>query len=327
MKKNYLNIILCFFVLFGLCGCGNGNSNESPKETTKPTNKPEVQKYDNKDYDGSYYFDISSDNGSYSFVAKGYLVINNGECNTENQFNSSQASAYKRTYDGTCKYENDKLNINFKNGDYEKSYTCNVDNKDLKCELTSSYGISGNTEDSVVFKYKYNLEEWEYYKQYFSLYIPEDLRWNISSVELIEKYGTEKIDSAPNFSKELSWTHPLYTSTYKSYYVDEYTYLLSNDKLVAYFIGFEDDYSNPYSLYKDVKDVLVKKYGNPSSEKFNWIDNTYKDDETKWNDAMRYNHLDIMTVWNFDGYKLILKWKYKDAMNVEYVLNGNEGKI
>lgn len=327
MKKNCLRIVMCLAILFSLCGCGNSNSNESQNNKSKPTIKPEIKKYDNKDYDGSYYFDISSDNGSYSFAAKGYLVINNGECNTENQFNSSQANAYKRAYDGTCKYENDKLNIKFKDGSYKKSYTCNVDNKDLKCELSSSYGISGNTEDSVVFKYKYNLEEWKDYKQYFSLYMPEDLRWNISSVELIEKYGTEKISSVPKFSKELSWTHPLYTSTYKSYYVDEYTYLLSNDKLVAYFVEFEDDYSNPYSLYTDVKDVLVKKYGNPSSEKFNWIDNTYKYDETKWNDAMRYNHLDIITVWNFDGYKLILKWKYKDAMNVEYVLNGNEGKI
>lgn len=323
MRKNYLKVVLCLVILFSSCSCGNNNSSKSQKDT----NKPVVQKYNNKNYDGSYYFDISSNNGSYSFVAKGYLVINNGECKTENQFNSSQASAYKRAYDGTCKYENDKLNIKFKNGSYETSYNCNVENKDLKCELSNSYGISGNTEENVVFKYKYNLDDWEDYKQYFSLYMPEDLRWNISSVELLEKYGTEKINSAPNYNKELSWTHPLYTSTYKSSYVDEYTYLLSNDKLVAYFLQFKDDYSNPYSLYKEIKDVLVKKYGNPSSEKFNWNDNTYKDDETKWNDAMRYNHLDIVTVWNFDGYKLILKWKYKDTMNVEYALNGNEGKI
>ena len=326
MKKNCLNIVLCLAILFGLCGCGNSNSNASQNNTSKPTNEPKVQKYDNRDYDGSYYFDISGDNGSYSFVAKGYLVINNGDCKTENQFNSSQGSAYKHDYDGTCKFEDNKLNIKFKDGSY--AYICNVENKNLNCEISGNYGITGNsTENNTIFKYKYNLDEWEDYKQYFSLYMPEDLRWNISSVELIEKYGTGKIDSAPNFSKELSWTHPLYTSPYKSSYVDEYTYLLSNDKLVAYFIEFEEDYSNPYSLYKDVKDVLVKKYGNPSSEKFNWTDNTYKDDETKWNDAMRYNHLDIMTVWNFDGYKLILKWKYKDAMNVEYVLNGNEGKI
>lgn len=327
MKNSCLRIALCLAILFGLCGCENNNSNESQNNPIKPTIKPEIQNYDNKDYDGSYYFDISSDNGLYSFFAKGYLVIDNGNCKTENQFNSSQGSAYKRDYDGTCKFENDKLNIKFKDGSYEKSYTCNVENKNLNCELGSSYGISGCTENGVVFKYKYNLEEWEDYKQYFSLYMPEDLRWNISSVELIEKYGTEKINSAPSFSKELSWTHPLYTSPYKSLCVDEYTFLLSNDKLVAYFVEFEKNYSNPYSLYKDVKDVLVKKYGNPSSEDFNWIDSTYKDDETKWNDAMRYNHLDIKTVWNFDGYKLILKWKYKDAINVEYVLNGNEGKI
>lgn len=313
--------------MFNLCGCANNEPNELPKTPPNPTSKPEVPKYNNTDYDGSYYFDITSDNGVYTFYAKGYLVIDNGKCKTENQFDSSQGHAYKREYEGTCKFEDGKLNILLEYGSRKSAYICSIENKNLKCELNNTYGLSGNTEHNTIFEYKYDLNGWNEYKQYFSLYLPKNLRWNISAVELIEKYGTNEIESAPRFSKELSWTHPLYTSAYKRYYIDEHTFLLSNNKLVAYFLKFEEKHSNPYSLYKDIKEVLVKKYGNPTKETFNWSDKTYKSDGNRWNDAMRYNHLDIKTVWNFNGYKLLIIWKYGDTMNIEYVLNGHEGQL
>lgn len=46
MKKNYLRIVMCLAILFGLCGCGNSNSSESQNNTSKPSPKPEVKKYD-----------------------------------------------------------------------------------------------------------------------------------------------------------------------------------------------------------------------------------------------------------------------------------------
>lgn len=295
------------------------------KDTEKTTT---AAKYNNRDYDGSYYFNYSADNGSgYIYNSIGYLVIDNGVCETKLHFNSSQSGAYAKEYnDGKCEFENNKLIIKFGSNSNLKRYICDVEDKNLNCALSSQFGFTGCKENNIIFEYKYNLSEFNSYLENYGLYLPENLRWNISSNELIEKYGTEKIEKAPNFNKELSWAHPLYSDGNGGLGIDikEHTYLLSNDKLSAYFIGFKTNISQPYDKYKKIKTILSNKYGEPSSEKIIWTDETYKGDESKWNDAFRYNHFNILTTWNFSEYKLMLKWKYGDTMNIEYVLNGSD---
>lgn len=320
--KKFLVLYLALVCLF-VTGCG---SKEEKSKTNKPMEeeKPKESAYNNTDFDGSYFFDITGDNGSYRFYSKGYLIIKNGECNTDLQFNASQGKAYKTSYKGTCKFDGEKMQILLSDSDEtidKYAYSCLIENKDLNCNIAKDYGMTLNSrEENLIFQYKYDLDSWETYRRNQMFYLPDDFKWKISVEELIERYGTSTLYSPAGYN--LSWTKPLYANVEFNNTYDDVQYILSDGKVVAYMVDFNDKPSKPYELYQKTKDILVEKYGDPTSEKFIWNDETYKSDQTRWNDAMRYNHLKILTVWKFKNYHLDIEWEYGKSMYVGYSLNG-----
>jgi len=73
--------------------------------------------------------------------------------------------------------------------------------------------------------------------------------------------------------------------------------------------------------YKKLKDILIKEYGKPKSDRMTWDNDLYKDDRSEWGFAVSLGHLSYGNIWetsntyitlglNGDNYKINLIVSY-----------------
>jgi len=98
-----------------------------------------------------------------------------------------------------------------------------------------------------------------------------------------------------------------------------YWFYSDNNKLNSYMIEF---YRASYVDYSTIKDALVEKYGQPSDEKFDFNDETYKNDLEK---SLSYEYLTITTKWiNNPNFDIIIQW-HKGMATLTYSEKGYGG--
>jgi len=77
-------------------------------------------------------------------------------------------------------------------------------------------------------------------------------------------------------------------------------YLFAQDKLVGAFYKLDDNYLNSdhfIQTYLQFKRILTEKYGLPSEEFTNWLNDTYRNNRKKWGLAMSLGHTEYATFW------------------------------
>lgn len=156
------------------------------------------------------------------------------------------------------------------------------------------------------------------------LYFNENIRWLMAKEEIedITNQTTSNIDS--NKSKSINYAtikHDRYNNPFN---IKETVYIFYNKQLKAYWYSFVEEGSS-YDNYKKIYDILSSKYGEPTTENYNWIDPTYKDNPEKWNDAFRYYDFTITTTWedNEDFY-IEMSWDYNATCHLVYCEKGYE---
>jgi hypothetical protein len=80
----------------------------------------------------------------------------------------------------------------------------------------------------------------------------------------------------------------------------ELHYLFAKDKLIGSLYKLDDNYLNAdhfIQAYFQFKQLLTKKYGPPSREITNWLNDTHRYNTKKWGLAVSLGHLQYSTVW------------------------------
>lgn len=321
MKKNQKITIICFvlsfILLFFILLLINSKQDVASKDENVGSGQKEIE---NHDYDGVYQYNIKSKEDNV--VSSGYFIINGKQCNSRLGVITNDDSSKEQDIDGECSYNNSKIKINTEFG----TYTCTIENKNLKCNTDSYYGFTRKQEEEANFIYKYSIEEFEEFYKTYSLNLPENLRWEMSAAEAKNILKTDYISTYSNFNTKFSSTELINTNLDESYGIklDKAECWFWDDKLMSYNVTFEKKPLKPYDSYKKIKEFLMKKYGNPASEDYQWNSDNYKDDETKWNEAMKYDYLDISTVWDLDDFHIYLEWDYNEKNSIDYLKNGYE---
>ena len=78
------------------------------------------------------------------------------------------------------------------------------------------------------------------------------------------------------------------------------SYLFVQDKLIGALYKLEDNYLNSdhfIQTYLQFKQTLTKKYGPPSREITNWLNDTYRNNPKKWGLAMSLGHTEYASFW------------------------------
>lgn len=72
------------------------------------------------------------------------------------------------------------------------------------------------------------------------------------------------------------------------------------------FLGKQGD-KNQYVLeYQNIKNILIRKYGRPLSEKALWSDPLYKGDDSNWGLAISQGHLELNSRWRDNETEILL---------------------
>jgi hypothetical protein len=80
----------------------------------------------------------------------------------------------------------------------------------------------------------------------------------------------------------------------------ELHYLFAEDKLIGSVYKLDDNYltsNNFLGTYNELKEALTKKYGQPSREIINWLNDTYRDVRKKWGLALSLGHVEYASTW------------------------------
>jgi hypothetical protein len=80
----------------------------------------------------------------------------------------------------------------------------------------------------------------------------------------------------------------------------ELLYLFAQNKLIGSSYKLDDNYLNSQHFigtYNTFKQALMSKYGRPSEETTNWLNDTYKDDRNKWGLALSLGHTEYNALW------------------------------
>ncbi len=163
----------------------------------------------------------------------------------------------------------------------------------------------------------------EYDKE--QLYFNDDLRWGMSSEELNDKitlYKCYKTFSNAETKNVYYFYWPYYHKT-NTYYLANQQYWLyeDSDKLNSYMLTFSE-LGHTYDNYIAVKNALVEKYGEPTDEQIDYLDNTYIDNPSK---AFEYDYLKIVTSWkNENDFDLVIRWE-TNMCTVTYSEKGYKG--
>ena len=113
-------------------------------------------------YDGIYKFSLKSDNGNgIIFTSTGVITFYNGQCKIKYEYGSNTINKSTREFEGFCGLNpEDNLTFYFSLNDdnnYElKTYKCEASEKNLSCELKSTYDLSGCTNNKLDLVYSEN---------------------------------------------------------------------------------------------------------------------------------------------------------------------------
>ena len=80
----------------------------------------------------------------------------------------------------------------------------------------------------------------------------------------------------------------------------ELHYLFAQDKLIGSLYKLDDNYLNAdhfIQAYFQFKQILTEKYGPPSREITNWLNDTHRNNSNKWGLALSLGHIEYSTVW------------------------------
>lgn len=134
-----------------------------------------------------------------------------------------------------------------------------------------------------------------------------DIRWGMSPEELEDvKSVYENYRDWDNAEGEevIYYYDTVYSNAYNLEDI-QYWFYKDNNKLNSCMLDFNES-NEIYSSYEEVRDVLIGKYGQPTSEKLNFSDETYKDDLEK---SLKYKYLEIRTTWtNQPDFDIIIQW-------------------
>lgn len=116
-------------------------------------------------------------------------------------------------------------------------------------------------------------------------------RWGMSQAQVKSSESLESAKEDPNF---LGYrTSVIGKNVFMAYY-------FINNQLVRtrYILAEEHSNKNDYiSDYNAFKDILTKKYGQPSDEQTFWKNDLYKDDYSDWGMAISVGHLAYFSSW------------------------------
>ena len=151
-------------------------------------------------------------------------------------------------------------------------------------------------------------------KNYNNLILKDWVRWDMDIREVIdsEKRIYEKTTEDVTGRRKFL------------YYAPESTDYSNFD----FFYMFEDDFLKAYSArytgkayltrYNEVKEVMTQQYGTPMADDTTWTDETYKNDESKWEKAFEYGYLALRSAWQSGNTMIILDWDIKTRMQLLY---------
>ncbi|HBO1216230.1 TPA: hypothetical protein L4E92_003578 [Pseudomonas aeruginosa] len=111
--------------------------------------------------------------------------------------------------------------------------------------------------------------------------------------------------------------------------------LLNNLNCLAIYIFIEDNLcrgkylitqdfkneNNYISNYDQLKEILAKKYGSPSSDDEYWLNDLYQDSYQDWGSAVGMGHMSRYTIWRFSETEICLGLSgenYKCDLFIEY---------
>ena len=81
----------------------------------------------------------------------------------------------------------------------------------------------------------------------------------------------------------------------------ELLYKFAQNKLIGSSYKLDDNYLNSrhfIGTYNKFKQALISKYGQPDQETTNWLNDTFKNDRTKWGLALSLGHTEYAASWN-----------------------------
>lgn len=101
-------------------------------------------------------------------------------------------------------------------------------------------------------------------------------------------------------------------------------YQFSDDKLVMGGYVFTQTHSEKLQYYQDYKKIAEaykEKYGDPTLENANWLNDLYKSDPKDWGRAIAAGHVTFQTVWKTQNTIIIVATtgdNYKITLGVNY---------
>lgn len=81
----------------------------------------------------------------------------------------------------------------------------------------------------------------------------------------------------------------------------ELLYLFAANKLIGSSYKLDDNYLNSQhfiTTYKQFKQALIRKYGQPNEDTADWLNEAYKIDRKKWGLALSLGHTKYASLWN-----------------------------
>lgn len=153
----------------------------------------------------------------------------------------------------------------------------------------------------------------------FQLYSQYDFRkacWGMTKEQVLASETAESI--AKNKERELAYKGSVNDLDCKIIYVFAYDTLVK----ARYLINEEHSNKNEYITdYEKLKEILNKKYGDPTKDRTTWLSSIYKDNSRDWGLAISLGQLVYFTEWDTESTQIWLMLQgdnHKIQFSVEY---------
>ncbi len=335
MKKNLLYIPVFLLLMFSLTGCGEKKLEKISLNVDKSISINETKKirveYEPEDVEEEITW--SSSDEEIATVSDGTITAKNVGNVTITAITKSgikdqvSIEVYQKVESITLDITNVELSvggtsqINVTITPEEATYKditwtssdssiASVENGLITAKNVGNATITAATKDGISTKCIVKVvgsKEYSYYN--------EKIRWGMSIEEVQDNLGK---GSPLNREPDVYVRYSPKSDDYFKSSIDEYVYWFRNSQLRAYWFNYKDS-ACLYNEYLDIRNTLTEKYGNPSSENYNWKDQTYKNDKDKWADAFRYDDFTIKTTWNKPNFNIVISWDHSSkSCSVSY---------